>query len=782
VHLVFMVGLGGLGLLLVTRAFDRYKASWEQKLRTLPVETLFSPMATEVARSLLLKLERGPSEPREQVRATVAEGLDKILPTLPSIERLIILDPEQRIQYADETLALGLTVRDAEFATLLDTDEPVREKVRLGSGQEVTQVVLPLFDHGPGEEGEAKPRRLGTALVQYRSDARLGRTFAELYGQAPGEGDEPPAVDHLLDPWVSTVSRSLLAEMDRGDSEHQEDYKVGISDGLNKLMSALPMEQLVIVDRDRRIQYVNDPEYLDLTYTDEEYAALFASERALREEITLDSGKRGVRVMLPVFDQSVDAASEEPPRRLGSVLIDYQPDPGLPGRIPVLSPPVVGPWGFIQPLILFFAMAVGGGILLAALTGLPVRRMERALADFRARGFKGGLDPKQVRVPADMATTVATISELGGRLEALDAQGREREALLETLSQSLEDGMVAVDPEGVPMAWNPAALRILLASPGASSGNGTKRPTEAERVARALERNSDLRFAVNRVEIGRTREVEIVRGDGSRALARVTQVPFELRPGVTGALLLIRDLAALRQVETHLLDAGRFAVLAHLAASLAHEIRNPLHAIQLNATVVEQYAGNAPDDKRSRAVSESVVTIKEEAQRLTDLLNNYLGMVRPGHEFGPVDLSELSRRVLQLVSYAARKSHVEVDLAGDEHPPVVVGEANRLQQAILNLVLNAIQAMPDGGKLTVRTDTYANMARVIVSDTGPGLPQELADQLFDTRVTTKSGGSGLGLPLVRLIVEAHGGGVWYRSSPGHGAAFTLVLPTQPEAH
>jgi two-component system sensor histidine kinase HydH len=121
---------------------------------------------------------------------------------------------------------------------------------------------------------------------------------------------------------------------------------------------------------------------------------------------------------------------------------------------------------------------------------------------------------------------------------------------------------------------------------------------------------------------------------------------------------------------------------------------------------------------------------------------------------------------------------VEIRLEGQESLPVVRGIPDRLQQAILNLVLNAIQAMPDGGTLNIRTETSEGGVRLTVSDTGPGLAQGLAaDQLFDTRMTTKPGGTGLGLPLVRMIVEAHGGSVQYRSVPDHGASFTLVLPT-----
>src|SRR5262249_16482997 len=162
---------------------------------------------------------------------------------------------------------------------------------------------------------------------------------------------------------------------------------------------------------------------------------------------------------------------------------------------------------------------------------------------------------------------------------------------------------------------------------------------------------------------------------------------------------------------------------------------------------------------------------------------------------------------IQLLSYAAMKARVEIQLEGEADLPAVFGVPDRLQQAVLNLVLNAIQAMPHGGRgsppkppadrpaggarartgpgrpagapggrVCVQRTAANDLVRVTVTDTGPGLPQELAEGLFDTRVTTKSGGTGLGLPLVRMIAEAHGGSVWYRSDPGHGATFTLVLP------
>jgi signal transduction histidine kinase len=137
--------------------------------------------------------------------------------------------------------------------------------------------------------------------------------------------------------------------------------------------------------------------------------------------------------------------------------------------------------------------------------------------------------------------------------------------------------------------------------------------------------------------------------------------------------------------------------------------------------------------------------------------------------------------VIQLLSYAAMKARVDIKFERQIDLPPVYGVPDRLQQAVLNLVLNAIQAMPQGGMVELHTSCSDGLVRVSVTDTGPGLPQGLAEQLFDTRVTTKPGGSGLGLPLVRMIAEAHGGSVWYRSDAGKGATFTLVLPTAREA-
>jgi two-component system sensor histidine kinase HydH len=277
------------------------------------------------------------------------------------------------------------------------------------------------------------------------------------------------------------------------------------------------------------------------------------------------------------------------------------------------------------------------------------------------------------------------------------------------------------------------------------------------------------------------REVDLALADGGATRCRIASMPLGERPGEGGILVLIRDLSMLRKVEEHLLEAGRFATLAHLAGALAHEIRNPLNAIGLNAAALKASLGSGPDEARVKTMRESVGTIADETRRLTDLLNNYLGMLRSSSERGLVDLGDLCRRVVQLLRFTALKAQVDLVIERDKDLPPIHGVPDRLQQAILNLALNAIQATPRGGKVTLSARQENGRAVVTVADTGPGVSPDLVPDLFEAKVTTKPGGTGLGLPLVRIIAEAHGGSVTYAPAPGGGAAFTLVLPLRAAA-
>jgi len=576
--------------------------------------------------------------------------------------------------------------------------------------------------------------------------------------------------EQLFEGTANEIARALLLRLERQPEVKDRDGD-RIVMGLNAILREIPsIRSFLVLDRDRRIQYANDPSVVDLAFTGRESASLFASDDVVRQSIERGPGRVVTRVMVPVFDDPAGEAG--PRRRLGSLLLEFEPDAALLARLPVLQPPSIAPTDSMLPLLTFLLVGVASGLLVAVLTAVPVRRLDRALTKFREGGFRGRLDAERLGLGGGLESAVSAINEMGGRLEALDSRGREREALLATLSQSLEEGMIAIDERGRPVAWNAAALRILGVPAEAADDAAIKD---------ALSRHPELAIGWAAGTLHPARGVEIIREGEDPMPVQVTEVPFEPRPGAAGTLVLLRDLGTLQKVEAHLLEAGRFAVLAHLAGSLAHEIRNPLHSIGLNAGVVQQYVSEASALPSRRAISESLHTIQEETRRLTELLNNYLGLLRSAPEPAEVDVRDTCKRVIQLLSYAAMKARVDIRLESDAELPPVFGVPDRLQQAVLNLVLNAIQAMPHGGRVVLQIAASGGLVRVSVTDSGPGLPQDLAEKLFDTRVTTKPGGSGLGLPLVRMIAEAHGGSVWYRSDAGQGATFTLVLPSAREA-
>ena len=168
-----MVALGVLGLWMVTRTFEDYRERWEEQLEPLPVRSLFRPLANEVARALLLKVEASADESQQRDRSLIGEGLDKILEALPGIERLAIVDRELNLQYASAPSDMALTLASEEYASLLSGENPLRRQMRLRSGQLVTEVVLPVFDD---ENASAERRRLGSVLVHYRPDSELTPT------------------------------------------------------------------------------------------------------------------------------------------------------------------------------------------------------------------------------------------------------------------------------------------------------------------------------------------------------------------------------------------------------------------------------------------------------------------------------------------------------------------------------------------------------------------------------------------------------------------------------
>lgn len=240
-----------------------------------------------------------------------------------------------------------------------------------------------------------------------------------------------------------------------------------------------------------------------------------------------------------------------------------------------------------------------------------------------------------------------------------------------------------------------------------------------------------------------------------------------------GHVVVIEDLEESLAYEERLSRAERLAAVGEIAASVAHEIRNPL-------TVVKSAAALMPDRLEDRSFlkrfSEIAVTELDRMNRTVDALMDFSRYSKPSMTL--VDVDSLVQRACDVVRPYAKLNNVSVQTACAGEPPSTWGDPDHLMQALLNLLLNGIQAMPEGGDLSVEVvaEAGSRFIKILVSDTGCGIANEYRSRIFDMFFTLKKGGTGLGLPLVQRIVFEHHGFVDYESEVGKGTVFRVQLP------
>jgi len=224
------------------------------------------------------------------------------------------------------------------------------------------------------------------------------------------------------------------------------------------------------------------------------------------------------------------------------------------------------------------------------------------------------------------------------------------------------------------------------------------------------------------------------------------------------------------------------AAFAKLASHVAHEVRNPLSAIMLNTELLEEEAAKCGCENAPEAAA-LIASIKKEAERLQHLTDEYLAFARPPRPSAAhQSLNAVAEELAHLVREEARRSGIVVDTRMSHDCPCAVIDPHQIKQAALNLVRNALQAMPGGGRLTISTEvTPGGSVAMHVDDTGPGVPEALRCQIFEPFFTSKPEGTGLGLPLAAHIVRDHGGELDFGAAPGGGARFSIRLPPSSAA-
>ena len=221
----------------------------------------------------------------------------------------------------------------------------------------------------------------------------------------------------------------------------------------------------------------------------------------------------------------------------------------------------------------------------------------------------------------------------------------------------------------------------------------------------------------------------------------------------------------------------QYAELAQIAGSLAHEIKNPLSVIRMNMELVEEELVDA-ESPRERRVWTKIQTVHDQCVRLESLLNDFLKFAKLRDlELSVGSLNKQITTILDMYEAQAQSQNVEIVRYLDPELPAMRMDSETLQAALANLIKNALESMSDGGELTVRTHLAPSGIAMDLIDTGCGMSEDTALNMFTAFYTTKPAGSGLGLPMARKVVSAHGGRIGVESEEGHGTKFTLEFPT-----
>ena len=448
---------------------------------------------------------------------------------------------------------------------------------------------------------------------------------------------------------------------------------------------------------------------------------------------------------------------------------------------------VFGTGLFGLTLAAFLAFRIADGV------SRPVRILDDA-----SRRFVAGELATRVRVESadELGDLARSFNRLAEETQLLISELRRSKAYNESIVSSVPLGLVAVDEGGRITSANPVFGRRWSAPDLVGS--------RLSRLIPALEPAIDSVLSGEHQDLDVEIRREAADGAGDGEIFEVSVV--EIRAGESGdrldqpadgagALVVFEDvtesrglttqleqnLEDLKRTQAQLVQSGKLAAVGELAAGVAHELNNPLSVVLTYSILLEEKLGRASQELREQLpkFEERLEMIKVSAERCKSIVDNLLLFSRQEAEDSAlVDLPALLRKTLDLVASQLRHRKVRAHLDIEAGLPPIRGIFNQLQQVVINLAVNSMQAMETGGDLTITARRHESDCELIVADTGKGIPQEHLGRVFDPFFTTKPAGegTGLGLSIIYGIIRQHGGDIAVESVLGQGATFRIRLP------
>ncbi len=352
-------------------------------------------------------------------------------------------------------------------------------------------------------------------------------------------------------------------------------------------------------------------------------------------------------------------------------------------------------------------------------------------------------------------------------LSASQRSLREVTTLAADILASMDQGVVTTDAHSRIRSANPKAVKLLMLRPDYEGHSLSDVPMIGEQLQGLTRRVLDSADSVGDVDLS------LDAAQGTLILRVAGSLLRDSESETAGAVLHVRDVTERVLMEEKMVRMERYLELGNLAAGLHHEIRNPLAALSLHVQLIEEgLVGGDPKEIR-----DSLEVLKTEVTRISGVLESFRDFASHRRlDLQPVSPRQLLHRVFELMRPQAEKQHVKIQLEfddGSDHPLSL--DAMRMQQVLLNLVVNSLDVLPTGGVITLKAAATPKESRIEVRDTGPGIPDNIRQRIFDPYFTTKSAGTGMGLAVCDKIVRQHGGRIRCRADT-QGTTFSVVFP------
>jgi len=384
------------------------------------------------------------------------------------------------------------------------------------------------------------------------------------------------------------------------------------------------------------------------------------------------------------------------------------------------------------------------------------------------------------------------LDKLIERLDRLDPKSvqaqflrlAQERGLLETIFQSIQEGVIAIDGEGRIRYANRAAERLLGFSLESAQGRPVSRYVRDIDWVRILDLDTH--------EWSRLISKEIEISYPEHRFLNFYVVPLSSEDSSEkGAVVILRDVLDERRKEEGLVESERLNAVKLLAAGVAHEIGNPLNALNIHLQLLdreiraiadgEKSAGDPPDPatrvQEFLDLHDLVEVARNEVSRLDLIITQFLRAVRPAKpKMATCDMETLIKETLSLLKQEIQNRKIEVGIDFKDSLPKVAVDRNQIKQAFFNIIRNAFDSMPDGGALKISLSANDTFFIATFRDTGHGIKPEDLGRIFEPYHTTKRNGSGLGLMIVQRIVQDHGGQIEVVSKPETGTSFAIHLP------